>query len=397
MASFEAKFSKLYADLEGQCNSRNEPIVVKVKKKRTNSTAQENKIFFNLIKTLRENYNFKLFKRNLELINDVNIAINGISLIWMAVANNRKEAVTLLLKKGADPNYTSKEFQFPPLFVAIDCNYNNIIDILLGNPRTKLNASDKFGRSILMISIYRRKTHIVDKIIDYISTLEYSAQKKIINKKNNKQDSVVYLLIESGIDTHYLQRMLEFKDKNNMPLLDINVKNIYSTTPLHNAVDKNNYQATDILINNGANLDVLNSKGFSSLHIAIIRNNKSIVQLLLQKGLNINILDRNSRTALHLSMEESVDKQIVRLLLSYRIEAGIKTNFNIDGVDKSYTALMLLCYCFPNMEKIDVLLEFSKKKDLKDLQAAKEIALEDGEQEIVSRIDIKIQELESSD
>ena len=51
-----------------------------------------------------------------------------------------------------------------------------------------------------------------------------------------------------------------------MPLLDINVKNIYSTTPLHNAVDKNNYQATDILINNGANLDVLNSKGFSSLH-----------------------------------------------------------------------------------------------------------------------------------
>ena len=83
---------------------------------------------------------------------------------------------------------------------------------------------------------------------------------------------------------------------------------------------------------------------------------------MLQKGLNINILDKNSRTALHLSMEESVDKQIVQLLLSYRIEAGIKTNFKIDGVDKSYTALMLLCYCFPNMEKIDVLLEFSKKK-----------------------------------
>ena len=96
-------------------------------------------------------------------------------------------------------------------------------------------------------------------------------------------------------------------------------------------------------------------------------------------------------------MEKSVDKQIVRLLLSYRIEAGIKTNFSIDGVDKSYTALMLLCYCFPNMEKIDVLLEFSKKKDIKDLQAAKEIALEDGEQEIVSRIDTKIKEFESSD
>ena len=86
-----------------------------------------------------------------------------------------------------------------------------------------------------------------------------------------------------------------------------------------------------------------------------------------------------------------------KYFLNYKIDTQIKANFEIDEVDESYTALMLICCCYLNLEKVDLLLEFSKKKDLEDLQAAKAIAIEEGHQEIVSKIEVKIKEFESLD
>ena len=98
-----------------------------------------------------------------------------------------------------------------------------------------------------------------------------------------------------------------------------------------------------------------------------------------------------------MSMEEHIGLEIIRFLLDYKIDTQIKANFEIDEIDKSYTALMLICDCYLNLEKIDLLLEFSKKKDLEDLQAAKVIATEEGHHKVVSKIEVKIKEFESSD
>ena len=399
--SFETQFSKLYANLQEQNNDSISSFVSSSKdKKRAKKkvpTSQENELFFKLINTLQSNYNSKFFTRNLEKINDVNMFVGGLSLLWIAVYSNRREAVLLLLKKGANPNKTSEKLQFPPLYVALELGFNNIVNILLNHPQIKLNACDKLGRSILMIAIAQKNMSVIDKIMTYLGTLEESAQKNIINKKNYKQDSILYLLVEFQYDKDCIQKLFEFKDENNNLLLDLNVVNMYHNTPLHAAIYTDNNEVTRLLVDNKAQLDLLNKRGLSPLHIATHKNNLNVVQLLLEKGANVNLQDPSLRTSLHISMEEYIGLEIIRLLLNYKIDTQIKANFEVDGVDKSYTALMLICCCYLNLEKVDLLLSFSKKKDLEDLQEAKVIASEDGHQEIVSKIEVKIKEFESSD
>lgn len=399
--SFETQFSKLYANLQEQNNDSISPLVTKTKDKRRDKkkvpTSQEKELFFKLIKTLQSNYNSRFFKSNLEKINDVNMLVGGLSLLWIAVYSNRREAVLLILKKGGNPNNTSEKLQFPPLYVALELGFNNIVNILQNHPQIKLNACDKLGISIFMKAIAQKNTSVIDKILTYLTTLEQSAQKNIINKRNNKQDSILYLLVEFKYDRYYIQKLFEFKDENHNPLLNVNVLNMYHNTPLHAAIYTDNNEVTQLLVDNKANLDLLNKRGLSPLHIATLNNNSNVVKLLLEKGANVNFQDPSLRTSLHMSMEEYTGLEIIRLLLNYKIDTQIKANFEVDGVDKSYTALMLICCCHLNLEKVDLLLGFSKKKDLEDLQEAKVIAIEDGHQEIVSKIEVKIKEFESSD
>ncbi len=399
--SFERQFSKLYANLQQRNNDSISPLVTKTKDKRRAKkkvpNAQDNELFLKLINTLQSNYNSKFFTRNLEKINDVDVFVGGLSLLWIAVYSNRREAVSLILKRGANPNKISEKLQFPPLYVALELGFNNIVNILLDHPKIKLNAYDKLGRSIFMIAIAQKNISVIDKIMTYLATLEQSARRNVINKKNYKEDSILYLLVEFKYNKDYIQKLLEFRDENNKPLLNINVINMYYNTPLHMAIYTDNNEVTRLLVNNNANLDLLNKRGLSPLHVATLKNNFNMVQLLLEKGANVNLQDYSLRTPLHMSMERNISVKIVKLLLDYKIDTQIKANFEIDGVDKSYTALMLICDCYLNLEKVDLVLEFSKRKDLEDLQASKVIATEEGHREIVSKIEVKIKEFESLD
>ena len=199
-----------------------------------------------------------------------------------------------------------------------------------------------------MIAIAQKNISVIDKIMTYLATLEQSARRNVINKKNYKEDSILYLLVEFKYNKDYIQKLLEFRDENNKPLLNINVINMYYNTPLHMAIYTDNNEVTRLLVNNNANLDLLNKRGLSPLHVATLKNNFNMVQLLLEKGANVNLQDYSLRTPLHMSMERNISVKIVKLLLDYKIDTQIKANFEIDGVDKSYTALMLICDCYLN-------------------------------------------------
>merc|ERR1711953_989481 len=96
-----------------------------------------------------------------------------------------------------------------------------------------------------------------------------------------------------------------------VPLLeagaDINRATYDATfTSLHHALAKAKWDCARILIEKGADLDVLNEGGCfgSSLHYAVYQGNEEFVKLILSKGADLNSADEESLTPLHMAARD---------------------------------------------------------------------------------------------
>lgn len=75
-------------------------------------------------------------------------------------------------------------------------------------------------------------------------------------------------------------------------------------TPLHLAVHADFEKAVQLLAKDRACLDIKNKNGYTALHLSVLTANEPIVKLLLQSGANVNILTsqrKKGQTALHLN------------------------------------------------------------------------------------------------
>lgn len=72
---------------------------------------------------------------------------------------------------------------------------------------------------------------------------------------------------------------------------------------IENILDDKSIQELELLIEKGANLDVLNLNGLTSLMYASRDNRFEVVELLLRNKADINIKGRNDATALHIACQ----------------------------------------------------------------------------------------------
>lgn len=78
----------------------------------------------------------------------------------------------------------------------------------------------------------------------------------------------------------------------------INQKNIGGATALHIAARNGNLEITTTLLENGADVNIVDNEGWSPLMRASISNNPKIVEVLLEKGANAALLNSNHESAL---------------------------------------------------------------------------------------------------
>ena len=115
---------------------------------------------------------------------------------------------------------------------------------------------------------------------------------------------------------------------------------------------KSNVQFAQILLNNGADVNIQDDDGNTVLIIACKENKTEIVQLLLKNKADVNIQDDEGDTALIIACENGY-KDIVQLLLENK-----DTDINKQNIDGN-TALIMACY---NKDIVQLLLE--NKADL---------------------------------
>lgn len=122
------------------------------------------------------------------------------------------------------------------------------------------------------------------KLIDYL--LQHNVG---VNSYTSKCEPALFLAIRSG-NVSLVKALIHHRARINMKY--------NNDTPLHLAVDGNNYTITEFLIKRRAKVNALNKENQSPLQIAIEKNNLSLVKLLIRNNADVNVVAKNNETVL---------------------------------------------------------------------------------------------------
>ncbi len=125
----------------------------------------------------------------------------------------------------------------------------------------------------------------------------------------------------------------------------MNAKDYFGYTPMHMAITKNNKDIIRLLINAGADVNVMDQMGSSLLHQAIEKKNIEIFKMILSAGMshlfhhllrstypliyagaNVNVVDRYGETPLHLAVEKN-NTVIIKLLVDAGADESIRNMY----------------------------------------------------------------------
>lgn len=221
----------------------------------------------------------------------------------LAIINDDINIVKLLIDYGVDLNYTNDHGQ-TPLFLQMSIRMYELLLQYRANP----NVQDNKGNTPIL-------KHMNTKYNAELLRLFFSYYANL-NIQNNYKDSVVVsCLCDLNFDERDVSLLKSLHIKfNDIELLhntiikkikyrvfdklcgivdlDINEQNKYGNTPLHIAVQQNEFEYVEILLRYGCNVNIYNNDGYTPIDFVYIMSleyrRKNILKLLLQYGANVN-------------------------------------------------------------------------------------------------------------
>jgi len=120
--------------------------------------------------------------------------------------------------------------------------------------------------------------------------------------------------------------------------LNPNIKNIRGETPLQYGVNGGDLKATRVLLKAGADPNVMtNGFGHTLLMEAAFEGFTGIGKLLLESGAEVNLVDKDGRNALHLAAREG-QLEFVELLVNYKADGQKTDSFGKTPLDYAYSS-----------------------------------------------------------
>ena len=135
----------------------------------------------------------------------------------------------------------------------------------------------------------------------------------------------------------YCEKLLQYIDQGH----DINIKN-YSyckNTILHLASSYNHIPVINVLLDNGADINLKNDDGNTSLHIACNFGLYNVALKLIEAGADVNLANNQNNTPLHLACYRNHEK-ITSLLIKSGSDLNIK---NVNGNTPLHVCLLTDC------------------------------------------------------
>ena len=211
--------------------------------------------------------------------------------------------------------------------------YNNLISIGIVDFNIYYD-SDEYGPYIY-IPIYNQFICFQKDITLPIKTKQGLNSRKIISFIFLNYFVDNFLTFNTYNISFYIDHYIQYNKIEELSTIinpqNINIlynQDILYTTPLELACIYNKFDIVKLLIEKGANINILNNIGQTVLFTACLNNNFQIVNILIKKGININIIDTiDGGTALFYACmykgdNKTTNLNIVKLLIKYSADVN---------------------------------------------------------------------------
>jgi ankyrin repeat protein len=237
--------------------------------------------------------------------------------LFDAIADHDDYKVMSLLNQGANPNGVNDRKQTPLHWASYFGNASIVRILILSN--ANINALTNENYTPLHLAAQQGNTQVVKAL------LEYGALKEIKNK-----DEFTPLHMASFYNHPKIIDLLVDYGAN------IEAKSIDDSTPLHLAAQNGAKEALLRLIAHKANINAFSNLRGNALHFAIHGNHYDIVKILLENGIDVNKV--NSSKATPFVWNGYIGNvKIAQLLLQYKANPKIT---NIHHYTALHTAAM---------------------------------------------------------
>lgn len=174
-----------------------------------------------------------------------------------------------------------------------------------------------------------------------ISIFEYLLQQNVIDINALTFDGMTALGLSMHSKTcdYFAKRLIEEG-------ADIHILNTDSFTALHLAVQQGFHDVSHLLLKKGADPNLVNANHENCLHLAAEHSDIEMVSMLLYYGTDADCFNRFNRTPFMVAVSVSADEAVQRLLLDFEVDLNATTVHNIS------TLLLALTTNSPLVEEL---------------------------------------------
>ena len=245
--------------------------------------------------------------------------------VKMKKSGIREELSKLLLANGANPDIESVNGQTALTFAAA-FGFDQIAELLLMY-NASVNIQNEIGTTPLMFAAEINREGVNDESWDNLGRTINILLKNgaMIDIKNKKGKTAIMIAEQVGND-----RFVEIIQAH-----DFNVK-LFEAAKTENLVE-----LSQLLLENGINVDIQDQKGFTLLHHAAVAGNLKLVKIILAYNASLDIFNSNGQTALSLAAAKGFD-QIADILLQNGASVDLAVNSFRDLDVNGFTSLMIV-------------------------------------------------------
>lgn len=196
----------------------------------------------------------------------------------------------------------------------IETGNHQDLDLLLNSEPNLINENTSHGISPLLLSCYYNKPQIVQIILKYLKNitiheacaagLTQQVQLMVEQSPDVINELSSHGFYPLGIAAHFGQEEITRILLRHLANPNDFSQNGYNVFPIHSALSNKHDQIAKMLIEAGADVNVLQSSRISPLHIAAQQGNIDIIIVLLENGANIQILNDFGQSPADLAAEK---------------------------------------------------------------------------------------------